>query len=124
MSTAEAIVAWVKDDGATSALIGARIHPVVLPASPEFPAVTYQLVSEQPEMTQDGPTLTDARWRITVWAERYRELAPIAEAIGALFDARHDGPFLTASVESSIEDHDVRTGRWRRVLDVVALVSA
>jgi len=124
MSEASDIVTWVTGDTALGALIGERIYPVVLPATPVLPALTYALVSETQEPIQDGPGLAFPRWRFQVFTERYIDLDAVVLALKAAFNARTDGPFGSSTVENAYQDHDVKTGRWRQVVDVLAIQPA
>lgn len=119
MTEPEAIVAWLTDDNAFFALVGDRVYPIKLPATPTLPAVTYQLVSETYDAIQDGPGLAQPRYRFNVWADHFRELDAIVKAIRRLFNARTDGPFASSVVENAYADHDRATNRWRQVIDVL-----
>lgn len=119
MTEAEAIVAWVVADDVMHGLIGDRIYPIDLPATPVLPAMTYALIYEGQDPVQDGPGIATPRYRFKVWTERYRELDQIVTALKRLFNARTDGPFRSSVVENAISDHDRATGRWWHVLDVL-----
>lgn len=113
------IVQLVINNGPLAGLIDTRIYPVVLPATPVLPAVTYQLVSEPEEATQDGAGMAQARYRFKVWTVSHAELNPIVAAIKVAFTG-HNIAFPRGSLpDNSIEDYDVKTKRWWRVIDVL-----
>lgn len=116
MSEAGDIVAWVTNEVAA---IDGRIHPIILPDTPTLPAITYQLVSEPQDPTQDGPGMAEPRYRFKVWASSYVELGTVVAELKAAFNGRHDGPFRSSFVEASVEDFDRGTKRFWRVVDVV-----
>lgn len=120
MSEAEDIVAWIADDVALGALVANRVHPFVLPADPKLPAITFQLVSEPHEPTQDGPGLRRPRYRFKVWTATFEEIDAIVVALKARFDTRRDGPFQVSTVETSAGDYELKTRRWWQVVDVLA----
>jgi hypothetical protein len=124
MSEASAIVDWVTGDVAMAALIGDRLYPLKLPATPVLPAVTYALVSETQDPIQDGPGLAFPRWRFSVWTERYIDLDAIVRELKVLFNARTDGPFGSSTVENAYQNHDLKTNRWQHVVDVLAIQPA
>lgn len=124
MSEASAIWDWVTGDTALHALIGDRLYPLKLPATPVLPAVTYALVSETQDPIQDGPGLAFPRWRFSVWTERYIDLDAIVRELKVLFNARTDGPFGSSTVENAYQNHDLKTNRWQHVIDVLAIQPA
>lgn len=119
MSTEGQIVTTVVSDATLAALIDTRIYPVKLPATPTLPAMTYQLVSDDPEPIQDGPGMTTTRWRFRIWTKRYGELRPISDALHALFDARHVSPFRSSFADGMFEDYDTKSDRYWRIVDVL-----
>jgi len=124
MSEASAIWDWVTGDMALAALIGDRLYPIKLPATPVLPAVTYALVSETQDPIQDGPGLAFPRWRFSIWADRYIDLDAVVLALKAAFNARTDGPFGSSTVENAYQNHDLKTNRWQHVIDVLAIQPA
>jgi hypothetical protein len=69
-----------------------RIYPIHLPQDPKFPAITYQIISGQPEYDLEGARgLADTRIQIDCWArakeqtDGYDSARDLAEAVrGAL----------------------------------------
>lgn len=69
--------------------VSGRVYPVLLPQSPTYPALTYQLISDPRGHTHDGPDgLVDARYQITTWAPReaYADVKATADAVRIALD--------------------------------------
>lgn len=70
-----------------TALVGDRIHPVILPEGVTYPAVTYQRISTYPRdssMSVDNG-LVRARFQISIWADTYASVKSVKEQVrGAL----------------------------------------
>lgn len=67
----EALYAFLKGQGAVSALLGQRIYPVMLPQNPVMPALTYQIISRVPDYVLAGPSgLVAKRVQVNCWASR------------------------------------------------------
>lgn len=66
-----ALYAFLGQQGAISALVGARIYPLLLPQNPTMPALTYQIISTVPDYVLAGPSgLVAKRVQINCWASR------------------------------------------------------
>lgn len=71
----------------THALVATRTYPVVLPQGVEFPALTYQVTSEDPENTLDGYSgLSAYRVQIDCWSEGYMESKTLAAEVRAAME--------------------------------------
>ena len=111
-------------DTAMAALIGDRLYPLKLPATPTLPAVTYALVSETQDDIQDGPG-----WRTRAGAS---PSGPSATSTSTRSCASSrccstrgtDGPFGSSTVENAYQNHDPKTNRWQHVIDVLAIQPA
>lgn len=119
MSDAPDIVTVVTEDSALAALIVERIYPEVLPYPALLPALTYQLVSQPPELTQNRSVGRWPRWRFRIWSERHADLVTIANALAAIFDVSPRSPFQTSWIDATTEGHEMDTGRFWRLVDVV-----
>jgi len=129
----ELIHSTVTGDAALTLLIGDRIYPLVLPPSvkdpvtsallsPILPAVTYGLVSQPTDVTQEGYEYRSPRWRFRIFSLVYADLIPIAKALAGLFGDQSRTPFLSSRIEyppSQSEGHENDTHRYWRALDVV-----
>lgn len=70
-----------------AALCGTRIYPLILPADPVLPCITYQRISTVPQYTMDGPTgFITARVQIDLWADSYSSAKALASAVQAVLD--------------------------------------
>jgi hypothetical protein len=122
MTDPETITTTVVNDGACTVLIAGRIHPLVLPDEPTLPAVTYGLVSQPTDVTQEGAEYRTPRWRFTIWSRTYADLVPIAQALAAIFGSQARTPFPSSRIEypaSHAEGHEADTHFFWRSLDVV-----
>jgi hypothetical protein len=63
---------------------GARIHAIVLPATPTLPAVTYQRIANTPEFSHDGTAIERPRIQLTSWAATYSQAKDLAAAVRAV----------------------------------------
>jgi hypothetical protein len=128
MTDAELIVSAVKSDTTLSGLLaGDMVYPVVLPQDPELPAMTYVLVSQPTEHTQEQAQYRWPRWRFRIYSLRYADLIPIAVGIAAIFGDRTRSPLGAARIEypsSQAEGHETDTHRYWRAIDVVSFAPA
>lgn len=110
----------------TIGVTAARVNPVVLPDDPEFPAITYYLVSQPTDFTQDEDQYRTPRWRFKLWSLRYADLVPMAKAIAAIFGDRTRTPFGRSWIEypTHAEDHDKDVHAYWRAIDVVVPYAA
>lgn len=124
MSDASEIVTTVTADPTLAGLIAGRIYPMVLPPQPGLPAVTYQLVSQPGEHTQEGAAYRRPRWRLRIVAERHAELVPIANALAAVLSSPFSSPFRSSWVDGGAEGWEADTGRYWRLIDIVGFQPA
>jgi hypothetical protein len=124
----ELIVDAVKNDATLSGLLeGDMIYPVVLPQDPALPALTYVLVSQPTEHTQEQAQYRWPRWRFRAYSLRYSDLIPIAIGLAAIFGDRTRSPLGSARIEypsSQAEGHETDTHRYWRAIDVVSFAAA
>ena len=68
-------------NAAITALIASRIYPLILPQGSPFPAVTYNIVSNNPLHCKNGAASQDEiRLSLNIWSRKYEEAEAIAEA--------------------------------------------
>lgn len=120
MSDATDLVAAVEQDATLTTLVEGRIYPFVLPPDPTLPALTYQLVSQPTLRTQEGHGYRWPRWRIRIISDRYADLEPIALALARVFEDQGRTPFSRSWVEASTESRESDTGRFWRLVDILA----
>lgn len=68
-------------------VIDDRVYPGEIPQGSSFPAITYNLISEQRLLTMQGPTSAVAkRMQIDAWATTFGAAWELAEAIRVALD--------------------------------------
>lgn len=119
----QGLVTYLLGQAGVSALIGNRLHDLVLPQSPTLPAIVWQRIGgAEHDVAQDGPTkLVSARFQFSCWARTLLEAAQLAEALRLALHG-YQGPMGsdTAHAVFLMDDRDLfdaETGLRRRVLD-------
>lgn len=83
-----ALVFKMCDDVDISAIVGARVFPVIIARSALLPVITYQLIDSDYGYTLDGAiNLVQCRYQLNCWAVTYKVARQLALAVKALFDA-------------------------------------
>ncbi|WP_309387524.1 DUF3168 domain-containing protein [Cerasicoccus frondis] len=83
----EKLCAKLKGDAALKALVVDRIFPLATPKNTERPLLTYREISGVIDHDLDGPSgLREARLQLDAYAERYRDIIGIRQALDALLD--------------------------------------
>lgn len=94
-----------------SDLVGDRVYPMALPASPTpvLPAITLQRVSTTRVHSQDGPSgLARPRVQVTSWAKTYAQADALAAAVREALDGlQTNGDGGTIQGVFSAEDRDI-----------------
>ena len=118
----QGLVTFLLAQAELSALIGARLHDLVLPQSPTLPAVVWQRISGDHDVTHDGPSgLVTARFQFSCWGRTTLEAAQVGEALRRVLHG-YAGPMgdETAHAVFLLDDRDLfdaETGLRRRLLD-------
>jgi hypothetical protein len=118
----EAISTAVGADASLTALVGDRVWPLILPEHPTLPAITYALVSQPTEVTQEGVQYRSPKWRLRLWSLDYDDLIPMALRLAAIFGDQARTPFPSSRIEypaSAAEEHEPDTHFYTRAVDVV-----
>lgn len=78
--------AHLQGDSSIAALVGDRIHPMLIHDS-TLPAITYQQVSDDPASGLDGDDSNLIRYRIqiNVWSASYTQAKALAELVRIRF---------------------------------------
>ncbi len=102
-------------DTGVSALVGARIYPMLRPPADPLPAVVYQRIATDPAKDLGGDTGIDAvRIQVACWSATYAG----AKALGAAVRAAVTGAAaMKATTEMDLDDRDNDTGDYRVLLD-------
>jgi hypothetical protein len=80
----ETVIAWLLAAPALAALIGERLTPGVRTQGAPLPALVFNLISDLPDYSNDGPTgLTQARIQLDAYGATYAEAKAVARAANA-----------------------------------------
>lgn len=102
----EALLSRLANYGGLSALVVARIYPMILPQKPTLPAVTYQRIDGEREsgMTQEHG-MAHPRMQVDCWAATYSAAKAVATQVrGAL--QRWSGTVAGVTVLDSFLESD------------------
>lgn len=127
MSIESAIVDCLEHHVGLSALVGARVYPLVLPQDAEVPAVVYQRVSAPRVHAIGGASfLASPRFQFTCWGATYASAKAVAEQVIAALDGvlgsigeEDEAPQWFAQLDNDLDDYDEATGRYRVIVDVI-----
>lgn len=89
MRIGEALYSKLSGTAGVTAIVGLRIYPMVLPALCEYPAVSFQKISDVPHhLMGSDSSLRSPRYQVDCWAETFSGVRALAEAVrAALQDA-------------------------------------
>lgn len=122
-----ALHALILADSRFDDLVGTRLYPVLLPADPQLPAVTYQRITTRRDYTTTGPVSLDrVRLQFDVWASTYSSTKQIQTALLAILE---DRSLYAATAIDSIQldmatdgyEHDARL--YRVSMDFIIFVT-
>lgn len=113
---------------ALSALVGTRVHPLVLDPDGDLPQVLYQRISAVREQAFGQSTKgTTARFQFTVWADgasAYTSArAVMTEVRNALVGWTWNSNKVEVYFDADIDDYDAETRLFRVIQDVFVTVS-
>lgn len=88
-------VAMLEAQPAITALVGAganaRIYPVVLPQNPDFPCMSYQVISGARDYTQDGrDNVTRFRVQCNLYGATYASAKALRDALETSVSGLHN----------------------------------
>lgn len=109
---------------AVSALIVDRLYPARLPQGVTLPAVTYQRIAGNSEISHDGPgDLARARIQIDCWADSYATMVSLAKAIRAALSGYRGpmggNPATNARVINVLDLPEPEPALWRRMVEII-----
>lgn len=107
--------------GGLTALVGSRIKPAPLPEDIVLPAVSWQLVSDPPNMNLSGvDNFRQPRFQVTAWANSRLATIDVAEQILAALDNWTAGAvqFAVCMDGTDLYDGDFSPARYGRAIDV------
>lgn len=104
------------------AVVGTRIHDLVLPQEPTLPAIVWQKISGTHEHSHDGPShLAHPRIQFACWAKTLLEAIQVADALQRALDGfsgSMQGQDAYAIFILNEQDFfDPETGLRRRIVD-------
>lgn len=126
LALAEALVAELTADTDLAALVGARIHPLVIPQDGQVPCITYQQISGHREYTMGSdPTLARPRIQFSCYALTYAAAKNVADKLIAalpvtqrtLGSGDNQVTGAAAFVEDDDDDYEIDTGYYRARVD-------
>lgn len=86
MELNEALYAYLKSYAGLLALVGDCIYPDVLPQNPTYPAITYQLISEEEIDTFQQPnTLIGPTYQFSCWGSTRASCQAVAKQLRLAF---------------------------------------
>ena len=123
MTLEEALYAHLIASPGVSALVEARVYPLRLPLSPQFPALTYQRISAPTIQDFSGTAKTRARIQITAWDDSYAGAKAVAGAVANALDnysgqmGGAGGVWCDATLMTDHDLYDIELGWWYVVAD-------
>lgn len=83
----EGLVTYLRADGPIAALVGTRVHPMILPQVATYPALAYMVVSDDRPQSHSGPTgLATPRVQIDCWGATYGAAKALERAVRAALE--------------------------------------
>lgn len=115
---------------ATQAIIGTRIYPVVLPQTPSYEVLTYQITNSNIPMAHDGPLdlITDSV-QFDCFGQTHAEAMALARALVSDLNGYRaamgaDGEQIAVHgvfFQNMIDHYDDEAEVWRVVVDFLVL---
>lgn len=119
----EAVFSRLSSFAGLTALVAARIYPVVLPQNPTYPAVTYQRISSvrAPAMGTDTGLIA-TRFQLSTWSSGYAAAKAVKEQL-RLATERWRGTVLgiviqDTFIEGEVDLYETAVPVWHLPLDV------
>lgn len=119
-----AIHSRLSNHSGLSALVAARIYPVVVPQSAAYPCVSYQLITAPRASAMSADTGdVAARYQLNAWAEGYASARAVAVQIRAAlqrFSGTVEGVVIKGIfIQHELDDYNEATKRWRIIQDYI-----
>lgn len=115
------LLAVLEGNAGVSALVGARIYPLILPQRVTLPAIRYQVISTLPQPTHNGASgLRQYRIQLSVHAATYSAAQAVAEALHTALDGKKAvfGSGTSCTVANDVPGYDEESGQYMRHVDV------
>lgn len=111
-------------DPDVSKLVGTRVYPMILPENPNLPAITYQLISDVPQHTQEGFSHSDCILRVNCWGKTYDDAVSLSGAVASRLDSREIPGYDRLLLAGRQDLQDAQTGLFRRLMEFRAWTGA
>jgi len=123
MSFEEGLFEYLDNHAGLSQEVDSRIYPLVLPQTPELPAVTYIRISTPRLAEFENAFLPHPRFQFSCWAESFERAKAVAEQVRLALDV-YSGAMGEYTVEVSIidDEHDTYepdTGIWHSIVEAI-----
>lgn len=116
----------------TELSVGTRVYPMTLPQGATLPAIIYQVISDNPEIThstaQDAPTYTGTlyhrtRIQFSIYADKYLTMESVylelLQMLSGFRGVADDIEIQAALPDVTLDDYDPDTKKWRRIVDFI-----
>ncbi|HYF94421.1 MAG TPA: DUF3168 domain-containing protein [Symbiobacteriaceae bacterium] len=108
--------------------VASRVHPLILPQKPTYPAITYQVISDVAERNLGGVARRRARVQLSCWGRSYAEATQVAGKVSAdLQDFQGvmggaGGPYIMdCNALDQSDQHEPQVGIYRVPVDALIL---
>lgn len=104
------LFAYLSNESDITDIVSTRIYPMIVPQGTAYPAITYDLTANTPEMTNDGESgLTEANFVLKCWAATYAEAKNLAETLRLNLNGFGKGTMgaVTVNRASKTDDSDM-----------------
>lgn len=92
----QALVSFLRS---ANTLAGSRVYPMRLPDGATLPALVYQWIGGEPDLTHTGPGPRSRSLQLTGWAQTYGEAQTLGESVyNLLHGTRGMGAYPTQAV--------------------------
>ena len=103
---------------AVQALCGGRVFHVRVPQGQAMPAVVYQLISQIPQQYILNQRSYDlARVQISIFADSYPTIAPLAAAVRAVLDGYRQDDIISMVLDLETDHFEDGADRYHRTQD-------
>lgn len=121
MSLGTLVYSALTNAAGIAALVATRVYPTLLPQNPTYPAISYQRISNTPQL---GSTdLRETRYQIDCWGRTYASAQALAVVVKATMEEYRDAsqtPGIKMSqIVNELDDYDPEVGIHRVIVDVI-----
>lgn len=111
--------AHLQADSALSELVSDRIYPVLRPEGAALPALTYHVISRDPQNNLDGAdsSLRAQRVQVDVWAKKHSDVLAIAAQVRSRLGTAATNFRSVELPSSGLDDYEPDTRLYRRLLE-------